>query len=160
MKSTTDLKNGFTLVEVMVVLILLTLSFMVFLRALNTGETIRARSEIRTTQSVILNSLENEIRARRFDENASYPWSSTLGKDTGESQLIQFDDIDDFDGYYISSVSGHPAFSCSVEVNYVSVSSGFHSSQSNQSNFKSVMVKISHATLPAIIDTMVIGSGI
>jgi prepilin-type N-terminal cleavage/methylation domain-containing protein len=158
--STTDQKNGFTLVEVMVVLILLTLSFMVFLRALNTGETIRARSEIRTTQSVILNSLENEIRARRFDENASYPWSSTLGKDTGESQLIQFDDIDDFDGYYISSVSGHPAFSCSVAVNYVSVSSGFHSSQSNQSNFKSVMVKISHATLPAIIDTMVIGSGI
>ena len=160
MTSTTDQKNGFTLVEVMVVLILLTLSFMVFLRALNTGETIRARSEIRTTQSVILNSLENEIRARRFDENASYPWSSTLGKDTGESQLIQFDDIDDFDGYYISSVSGHPAFSCSVAVNYVSVSSGFHSSQSNQSNFKSVMVKISHATLPAIIDTMVIGSGI
>ena len=160
MTSTTEQKNGFTLVEVMVVLILLTLSFMVFLRALNTGETIRARSEIRTTQSVILNSLENEIRARRFDENASYPWSSTLGKDTGESQLIQFDDIDDFDGYYISSVSGHPAFSCSVAVNYVSVSSGFHSSQSNQSNFKSVMVKISHATLPAIIDTMVIGSGI
>ena len=160
MRSKIDQKNGFTLVEVMVVLILLTLSFMVFLRALNTGETIRARSEIRTTQSVILNSLENEIRARRFDENASYPWSSTLGKDTGESQLIQFDDIDDFDGYYISSVSGYPAFSCSVAVNYVSVSSGFHSSQSNQSNFKSVMVKISHATLPAIIDTMVIGSGI
>ncbi len=160
MRSTINQKNGFTLVEVMVVLILLTLSFMVFLRALNTGETIRARSEIRTTQSVILNSLENEIRARRFDENASYPWSSTLGKDTGESQLIQFDDIDDFDGYYISSVSGHPAFSCSVAVNYVSVSSGFHSSQSNQSNFKSVMVKISHATLPAIVDTMVIGSGI
>ena len=160
MRSTTDQTNGFTLVEVMVVLILLTLSFMVFLRALNTGETIRARSEIRTTQSVILNSLENEIRARRFDENVSYPWSSTLGRDTGESQLIQFDDIDDFDGYYIPSVSGHPAFSCSVAVNYVSVSSGFHSSQSNQSNFKSVMVKISHATLPAIIDTMVIGSGI
>ena len=159
MKDTTDQKNGFTLVEVMVVLILLTLSFMVFLRALNTGETIRARSEIRTTQSVILNSLENEIRARRFDENASYPWSSTLGKDTGESQLIQFDDIDDFDGYYISSVSGPPAFSCSVAVQYVSVSSGFHSSQSNQSNFKSGMVKISHATLPAIIATMVIGSG-
>ena len=30
--------NGFTLVEVMVVLVLLTLSFMVFLRALNTGK--------------------------------------------------------------------------------------------------------------------------
>ena len=97
-------KNGFTLVEVMVVLVLLTLSFMVFLRALNTGKTIRTRSEIRTTQSVILNSLENEIRSRRFDENTSYPWSSALGKDSGESISAQFDDIDDFDGYYISSV--------------------------------------------------------
>ena len=87
-------KNGFTLVEVMVVLVLLTLSFMVFLRALNTGKTIRTRSEIRTTQSVILNSLENEIRSRRFDENTSYPWSFVLGKDPGESISSQFDDIE------------------------------------------------------------------
>ncbi len=64
-------QNGFTLVEVMVVLILLTLSFMVFLNALNTGKSVRARSELRTIQSVILNSVENQIRARRFDENVS-----------------------------------------------------------------------------------------
>ncbi len=153
-------KNGFTLVEVMVVLVLLTLSFMVFLRALNTGKTIRTRSEIRTTQSVILNSLENEIRSRRFDENTSYPWSSILGKDSGESISAQFDDIDDFDGYYISSVDGYPTFSCSVAVKYVAVSSNFHSPQSSQTNFKSVMVKVKHPTLPAIVDTMVIGSGI
>ena len=38
--------SGFTLVEVMVVLILLTLSFMVFLQALNTGKSVRVKSEI------------------------------------------------------------------------------------------------------------------
>ena len=75
--------KGFTLVEVMVVLILLTLSFMVFLRALNTGKTIRANSEIRTVQSVILSSIQNEIRARRYDENLSSPWSSLLGERIG-----------------------------------------------------------------------------
>ena len=53
--------NGFTLIEVMIVLILLTLSFMVFLRALNTGKSVRANSELRTIQGVILNSIENEI---------------------------------------------------------------------------------------------------
>ena len=155
-------QRGFTLVEVMVVLILMTLSFMVFLNALNTGKSVRVRSELRTIQSVILSSLENQIRARRFDENLSAPWSSTLGKETsnGESSLTDFDDIDDFNGYSISSVSEHPAFSCDVTVNYVSPTSGFHSSQSGQTDFKSVMVKVSHPTLSAITDTMIISPGL
>ena len=92
--------NGFTLIEVMIVLILLTLSFMVFLRALNTGKSVRANSELRTIQGVILNSIENEIRARRFDENISPPWSSQIGEDSGESSVEQFDDIDDFPQLY------------------------------------------------------------
>lgn len=155
-------QRGFTLVEVMVVLILMTLSFMVFLNALNTGKSVRVRSELRTIQSVILSSLENQIRARRFDENLSAPWSSTLGKETsnGESSLTDFDDIDDFNGYSISSVSEHPAFSCDVTVNYVSPTSGFHSSQSGQTDYKSVMVKVSHPTLSAITDTMIISPGL
>ncbi len=162
MRKGKDHQKGFTLVEVMVVLILMTLSFMVFLNALNTGKSVRARSELRTVQSVILNSIENQIRARRFDENTSAPWSSSLGKETsdGESSLSDFDDIDDFHGYSISSISEHPAFSCDVTVNYVSPSSGFHSSQSGQTDYKSVMVRISHPTLSAITDTMIISPGL
>ena len=45
--------KGFTLVEVVVVLLLLTLSFMVFLQALNTGKRVRANSEIRTIQGAV-----------------------------------------------------------------------------------------------------------
>ena len=112
------------------------------------------------TSDSILNSLQNEIRARRFDENISYPWSSALGKDSGESQVQQFDDIDDFNGYFESSVSGHPVFSCSVSVNYVSPSTGFHSPQSSQTNYKSIMVKVSHPTLSAITDTMIVSPGL
>ena len=62
MKIATKIKEGFTLVEVVVVLLLLTLSFMIFLKALNTGKRIRANSEIRTIQGVILNSIQNEIK--------------------------------------------------------------------------------------------------
>ena len=54
MKKIQDTAKGFTLVEVMVALILLTLSFMVFLQALNTGKTVRAHSELRTVQSLSL----------------------------------------------------------------------------------------------------------
>ena len=60
MMQTINKQEGFTLIEVMVVLILLTLSFMVFLRALNTGKSVRVNSELRTVQGVILSSIENE----------------------------------------------------------------------------------------------------
>ena len=155
--------KGFTLVEVMVVLILLTLSFMVFLQALNTGKRVRANSEIRTIQGVILNSIENEIRARKFDENSSYPWSSVLGTDSGESTVGQFDDIDDFNGYSVSSVNEYPGFSYSVEVKYVSLDNGAFNLDPNpvtQTDFKSATVTVSHSTQPAITDIMIISSGL
>ena len=155
-------QNGFTLVEVMVVLILLTLSFMVFLNALNTGKSVRARSELRTIQSVILNSVVNQVRARRIDENASPPWSSSLGKEpsSGAVGLDACDDIDDFNGYSVSSVSEHPGFSYDVTVNYVTPTSGFPTSQSGQTDFKSIMVRVSHLTISPITDTMIISSGL
>ena len=69
--------KGFTLIEVLVSLILTSLAFTVFLQALNAGKSVRQKSELRTKQSVILNSLENQIRARRYDENLNEPWSTT-----------------------------------------------------------------------------------
>ena len=160
MKKIQDTAKGFTLVEIMVALILLTLSFMVFLQALNTGKTVRAHSELRTVQSVIMNSLENQIRARRYDENTASPLSSTLGKESGETAIMQFDDIDDFHQYTVDEVSEHPAFGVSVAVTYVSAGSGFHTAQSNQTDYKSIMVRVSHKTLSDMTDTMIISPGL
>ena len=160
MKNIQGNAKGFTLIEIMVSLILLTLSFMVFLQALNTGKTVRAHSELRTVQSVILNSMENQIRARGYDENSAAPWSSSLGKDSGETAINHFDDIDDFHQYTINEVSEHPAFGISVAVTYVSASSGFHTPQSNQTDYKSIMVKVTHKTLSAMTDTMIISTGL
>ena len=151
--------NGFTLVEVMVVLVLLTLSFMVFLRALNTGKRVRANSEIRTIQGVILNNIESQIRARRFDENLSPPWSSFIGKDSGESIIEQFDDIDDFHNYSILSLSEYPSYGLNVSVSYVHPDTKLRVPQNSQTNFKNVSVAIFHRTLPTITDTIIISSG-
>ena len=73
--------NGFTFVEVIIVMIILSISFMIFLQALNTGKSVRARSELRTVQSVIMNSMQNQIRARQFDESTGPTWTapSALG---------------------------------------------------------------------------------
>ena len=155
--------KGFTLVEVVVVLLLLTLSFMVFLKALNTGKRVRANSEISTIQGVILNSIQNEIRSRKYDENSSAPWSSLIGKDTGETLVEDFDDIDDFHGYNISSITEHPGYAYSVEVKYVSLENGAFNLNPNpvvQTDFKCATVTVSHSTQPAITDTMIISSGL
>ena len=86
--------SGMSLIEVMVVLLLLTMSFLIFLQALNTGKEVRTKSELRTVQAVLLNSLEQEIRSRRFDENIEAPWSASLGLDT-VSHLLSFDGVND-----------------------------------------------------------------
>ena len=156
-------KKGFTLVEVVVVLLLLTLSFMIFLKALNTGKRVRVNSEIRTIQGVILNSIQNEIRARKYDENISLPWSSNIGKDSGESVVEDFDDIDDFHGYSVSSITDYPGYSYSVEVKYVSLESGTFNMDHNpvvQTDFKCAIVTVVHSTQPAISDMMIISSGL
>ena len=153
-----SLKNsrGFTLIEVLVSLILTSLAFTVFLQALNAGKSVRQKSELRTKQSVILNSLENQIRARRYDENLNEPWSSTLGKETGESFISQFDDVDDFHLYSESSISDAPGFGFDISVYYASTQSKFRPSNSNQTNFKGIVVRVSHLSISPLIDTLII----
>ena len=152
--------RGFTLVEVSVVVIILTLAFMVFLKALNTGKSVRVNSEIRTIQGSILSDIENQIRSRRFDENINAPWSNVLGKDIGEINIEQFDDIDDFDEYSITSLNDYPGFGIYVDVFYVNSETKFRIPQSTQTNYKNVAVTISHGTLTSISDTMIISPGI
>ena len=152
--------RGFTLVEVSVVVMILTLAFMVFLKALNTGKSVRVNSEIRTIQGSILNDIENQIRSRRFDENTNAPWSNVLGKDIGEISIEQFDDIDDFDEYSITSLTDNPGFGIYVDVFYANPETKFRVSQSMQTNYKNVAVTISHGTLASISDTMIISPGI
>ena len=152
--------RGFTLVEVSVVVIILTLAFMVFLKALNTGKSVRVNSEMRTIQGSILSDIENQIRSRRFDENTNAPWSHVLGKDMGEISVEQFDDIDDFDEYSITSLTDYPGFGIYVDVFYVNSETKFRVPQSTQTNYKNVAVTISHGTLASISDTMIISPGI
>ena len=152
--------RGFTLVEVSVVVIILTLAFMVFLKALNTGKSVRVNSEIRTIQGSILSDIENQIRSRRFDENTNAPWSNVLGLDNGEISVEQFDDIDDFDEYSIQSLIDYPGFGIYVDVFYANPETKFRVPQSLQTNYKNVAVTISHGTIASISDTMIISPGI
>ena len=86
--------RGMSLIEILIVIVLLSISFVFFLKGLSTSRTVRITSELRTVQAVLLYNLEQEIRARRFDENISSPWSASLGVDT-VSYHLSFDGVND-----------------------------------------------------------------
>ena len=77
--------------------------------------------------------------------------------------VLQFDDIDDFHDYNVSSITEYPGFSYSVEVKYVSLEDGEFNLNPDpvvQTDFKCVTVTVSHAARPSITDMMIMSSGL
>ena len=69
------LSKGFALVEVVIVIVLLSGSLLVFLEALSQAKSLQVKSEIITTQSLLLHSKINEIRSISYGDivqNSSY----------------------------------------------------------------------------------------
>ena len=91
--------------------------------------------------------------------NGTIHGATWLSNQTPENTISLWDDIDDFNNYSLSSVPEYPNFSCFVTVNYVDASTNFHTYTSSITNYKSVMVKIEHPSISALIDTMIISSG-
>ena len=64
---------GISLIEVIVVLLLLSISFGVFLQGLNSSKIVKATSESRMIQAVILNDLQQKIRAGAMMKKYHHP---------------------------------------------------------------------------------------
>jgi len=58
--------SGFALVEIVVVALLLGGAFIVFIEALNHTKIMQVKSEVKTIQTVLLNSKINQIRNIQF----------------------------------------------------------------------------------------------
>lgn len=79
---------------------------------------------------------------------------------SGESLLSDFDDVDDFDGYTITEYEKHKAYGANVQVDYVNQSTKFRVISSSPTNYKRVVVQISHTSLSGLSDTLIIGKGL
>jgi uncharacterized membrane protein len=58
--------KGFALIEIVVVTLLLGGAFIVFIEALNQTKIMQVKSEVKTTQAVLLNSKINQLRSTPF----------------------------------------------------------------------------------------------
>lgn len=138
----------------LIVIALLSGTFLVFLNALNTSKQVQVISELKSVQSLLLFSQQNEIRSKRFDEKVTEPYSTILGPDSGETLLAHYDDLDDYNGYS-TTFTMNPTFECSVIVDYTSEANGFHESISTPTTFKRVILSMKHPKLPTLNDTII-----
>ena len=60
--------KGFALVEVVIVVVLLSGALLVFLEALSQAKSVQVKSQVVTTQSVLLHSKINELRSLNFND--------------------------------------------------------------------------------------------
>jgi type II secretory pathway pseudopilin PulG len=153
-------QEGFTLIEVLVMTVLLAMAFLVFLGSLNLGRDLQNKSEIKSVQSILLHDLQEQIKSRRFDENLIASWSADLGADTQENSLSDFDDVDDFKNYQITPYADHPAFGAQVYVEYVNLATKFRVISTTPTEYKRVVVNISHSSFSTLTDTLIIGAGL
>ena len=84
-----SLNKGFALVEVVIVIVLVSGSFLVFLEALTQAKNMQIKSEVITIQSMLLSSKINQLRSNGFEnvpqthgfvpfaDNTNYAYSLT-----------------------------------------------------------------------------------
>jgi MSHA pilin protein MshD len=94
------MKKGFTIIEIIMVIIILGVAMPPIIQGLYNALTFNVTASSFSEGNGIGEELMEEIKARRFDESTSRPWS-TIGVDGGEtpSNKSTFDDIDDFNGW-------------------------------------------------------------
>lgn len=135
--------GGFSLIEVVIAMVLLALVYGTLFDVLTNQKFAAAKSEITVKSIFLCQELINRVIAKNFDENSEPPWTSTalLGVDAGDAY---YDDVDDFAGYTNSNISRFPGFTEQVRVFYVDVSESLDDSVSASTDFKKIIVTISH----------------
>lgn len=160
MKLPKQSQSGFSLIDIIVGLSILAVAIVGIQLAQRNYVTFSTQVEVNLRAISLGNSVMNTIRMHRFDENASAPWDSTLGTNTGESTLTDYDDIDDYAGAsWDFSSDGFPGYVVSSRVFCVDLSSSWLDSVGAFTSFKRIIVSINHGEMetPVVFSSIVSG---
>jgi len=154
-------KKTLTLIELIVVIVILGLAIPVLMGLLTQANLNVLHSEFVGSANFYAEELMEEIILRRFDENESSPWSTSLGPDTstlgidGSTQENytdhnNWDDVDDYNGY---SDVPHKGYTRSVSVEYEQLNgTTWQAASSVPTDYKKITVSVSKTSgnMPAV----------
>jgi len=134
--------NGFSLIDLIIGLSIITISFTVFMVSSANISSAEERSEIIIDATHIANNIMENIRTHRFDENISPPYSTSMGR---EETGTVFDDIDDFSNYtWTNFESNFYGFQVHSRVFYVDMNANWEDSTGTPSTLKRIIVEVNH----------------
>lgn len=144
-------QRGFTLIELIIGIIVLTISLSIVSTLIAPAEEKSADNVLQIKASELAQSLMNDISSRAFDDNsdmsggsvrcgepniATNPCTVILGPETGENDRNSFDDVDDFNGFSdkVNSTNdpihgGYDQFKIQVSVIYAGTELGLANNQ-------------------------------
>lgn len=138
-------QRGFTLIELIVGIVVLTLSLSIMSTLIAPAEDKSADNILQIKASELAQSLMNDITSRAFDDNSDMSGgrvrcgepagdndcTTTLGPETGEINRNLYDDVDDFNGFeeQVNSTDepidgGYAQFDIEVNVSYAGTELG------------------------------------
>ena len=126
-----NLFKGFALVEVVIVIVLLSGSLLVFLEALSQAKSLQAKSEIITTQSILLHDKINELKS------------------------INYMDITEQNNYM--NFSNYPNYSFSFNVSYLNDNLDIVSLNTNMKRID-LNIKHNNSNYPLISESFIISN--
>lgn len=112
-------RKGLTLIEMVSIIVVLGLAIPVLLTMWADVAWRSSRSEVVSDAIFYAQQLMEEIRSKDYDENPTEPWTNPGNLGTDGEAYPNFDDVDDFDGYADTPVTG---YSRSASVEYVNLS--------------------------------------
>ncbi len=143
------------MVETIVSIVILTFVFITIFKNFSNQKFAVAKIELTTKAIFIGQELMNRIVAKEYDENLEPPWTPTpsFGIELGD---ISFDDVDDFAGYSNSDITNFPGFTETARVFYVSPSGSLDDSVFATTDFKKIIVTITHNEIdPIVLDALI-----
>lgn len=153
-------QSGFSIIDMIMGLSIIAVAIVGIQLAQRNYVRMSSQVEVNLRAISLGNSVMNIIRMHRFDENDTAPWDSTLGTDTGETSLILYDDIDDYNGAtWDFSADGYDGYSVTSSVFSVNLPDNWLNNAGAFTSFKRIIVSIDHSAMdsPVVFTSIVSG---
>ena len=136
-------QTGLTIGEIIVFILIASISYITLIQVFTFADSKAVEGEVRTVMTNLALERMEIIRSKKFDENDSPSWSSTLGPDAGESTEAQFDDADDYQGFVETAMNGYTGYTRKTRVFYIDRTNNIQDSVGVRTDMKRIIVSVS-----------------